>query len=396
MPKVKRKLIENEIKGAKPKDKAYKLYDEGGLLLLVRPSGTKVWQYPYKYNDKYNVFTIGKYGDVGSAEARRKRDEIKSLLKEGIDPSQNKKDEVIHRKDEAKNTFEIFAREWYSKQSWVPNHAKKVMSRLEKDVFTVIGRKPITEITTRDIITVLKNIEARGALDVAKRINQYCTAVFDYVISMGICDNNPASGCSKFVKTYEPQNRAHLTEDELPEFLENLNSANHLSLTILATKLLWLTFLRPSELRFAQWNEISEKKALWTVPAARMKKKKNVKREDHLVPLSLQALDVIRQIRNISGDGEILFPGQKRINQPISDVAFIKTVKKLSDNKSTPHGVRHLFSTIANEHGHNKDHIERQLDHVEKNKVRGIYNKALYLEDRKKLMQWWADYLDRV
>jgi len=391
MPKVKRKLTEVEIKNAKPKEKPYKLYDEGGLLLLIRPSGSKVWQYPYKYNDKYNVFTIGNHNLIGSKEARSKLIEIKDLLKQGIDPNQKKKDEVNSKVTENLNTFEALAREWYSKQTWAPKHAKNILSRLEKDVFNNIGRKPITEVSVRDIIIILKKIEERGALDVAKRINQYCTAIFDYAITMGICDNNPALGRSKFVKSYEVQNRAHLKEDEIPAFMKTLNAIEKPSMSVLAANLLVFTVLRPHELRGARWDEIDEEKALWIIPSHRMLKNKR----EHIIPLSKQALEVIQRIKVISGNYEILFPGQKRAIQPISDVALIKAVKGLTNNKSTPHGFRHLFSTIMNEKGFNHDHIERQLDHVEKNKVRGTYNKALYLEDRKKMMQWWADYLDR-
>lgn len=391
MPKVKRKLTELEIKKATPKDKAYKVYDEGGMMLLVRPSGIQVWQYPYKHNGKYNVYTIGRQDIIGSAEARRRLIEIKELLKQGIDPNQKKKDDANNKIDKNLNTFEALGRQWYAKQTWKPKHAKNIMSRLEKDVFNNIGRKPITDITVKDIIIILKKIEERGAPDVAKRVNQYCTAIFDYAINMGICENNPALGRSKFVKSYKTKNRDHLKEDEIPDFMKALEEANQLSISVLAAKLLSLTFVRPYELRFARWEEINEKDATWTIPAERMLKNGR----EFVIPLSKQALEVIGQIKKISGNHEILFPGQKRITQPISDVAVIKAVKNLTNKKSTPHGFRHTASTILNEKGFNHDHIERQLDHIDKNKVRGTYNKAKYLKERTKMMQFWADFLDR-
>ena len=393
MPKINRKLTEVEIRNAKPKAKPYRLYDEGDLRLLIRPSGTKVWQYRYIHDGKENIFTIGAYGQghgqVGAAEARQACAAAKALHKQGIDPNQHKKSRKHQAVLENKNTFELIARDWYCKQTWAPKHAKNIMSRLENDVFLQIGWKPIAEINVRDVMAVLKRIEERGALDVAKRINQYCTAIFEHAILQGLCDTNPAMGRAKFVKSYKPQNRSHLTERELPSFIKKLNEANPSSQSVLAVKLLALTFVRPGELRGALWEEIDVEKALWTIPASRMKMER-----EHLVPLSKQALAVIQKLRDINGDRIHLFPGNK--NKPISDVTLIKAVKKYTGGKATPHGFRHTASTILNEKGFNHDHIERQLAHIESNKVRGAYNKALYLEDRRNMMQLWADYLEEL
>jgi integrase len=394
MPKVIRKLTEKEIQAAKPQEKPYKLYDEGGLLLLVRPSGTKVWQYPYKLNDKYNVLTIGQYGStpdkVGTSHARKLRDEAKALLKQGIDPNKQKKDVYQQKVSENANTFEAVAREWYGKQNWAPKHSKNILSRMEKDVFGAIGWKPIAEVNVPDIMSILRRIEERGAPDVAKRINQYCSAVFEHAIVQGLCDMNPAQGRAKYIQGNKVQNRAHLTEKQLPAFLQRLEDPDNHSLMTLAVKLLVLTFVRPGELRGAAWEEINEKEKLWVIPASRMKIAR-----DHIAPLSKQALKTITQIREISGDSTLLFPGRKRVVQPISDVALIKAVKHLTNDKATPHGFRHTASTILNEQGFNRDHIEMQLAHVEQSKVRGTYNKAIYLEDRKVMMQAWANFLDK-
>lgn len=389
MPKVTTRLTETEIKNAKPQEKAYRLYDTDGLTLLVRPTGTKVWQYRYKFHGKANIYTIGKWPHVGSAKARGKQTELKDLLEQGINPNQKKKADRQTNIQASHHTFEALAREWYAKQTWAPKHAKNIMNRLEKDVFPIIGFKPIHLVTVPDVVAMLQSIEARGALDVARRINQYCTQVFEYAIVKGICEQNPAMGRSRFLKLPKRTNRAHMQESDLSAFLQNMAADPQGNILLhLATELLLLTFVRPDELRHARWSEIDEKGALWSIPAERMKKKR-----EHLVPLSKQALAIIRKIHDISGNRDILFPGQKP-HQPFSDVALIKTVKRLTDNKATPHGFRHTASTILNENDFPSDHVEMQLAHVQENRVKGTYNKALYLEQRHTMMQWWADYLD--
>lgn len=393
MPKVTKRLTDKAIQAAKPKAKAYRLYDEGGLMLLVRPSGTKVWQYPYKFDDSYNIHTIGQYGGtadkVGTADARKKRDEVKALLKQGIDPNKHKKETYQHKVSESSNTFEAAARDWYSKQNLAAKHGKNVLARLEKDVFGVIGWKPISEVSVRDIMAILKRIEERGAPDVAKRISQYCSAIFEHAIVQGLCDMNPALGRAKYIQGNKIKNRDHLSEKQLPAFLKRLNDPADQTYMTLAVKLLTLTFVRPGELLGAKWEEFDEKNKLWVIPASRMKMGR-----EHIVPLSKQALAAISALKKINGHSALLFPGRSG-KKPISDVALIRSVKTLTNDQATPHGFRHTASTILNERGFNADHIEMQLAHVEKSKVRGTYNKAIYLDDRKALMQAWADYLDK-
>lgn len=390
MPKLNRKLTDLEIRKAKPKQKAYKLYDQEGLMLLVRPSGRKVWQLPYKFAGKHNVFTIGCYDLVSAIEARKRRDEVKELIKRGLDPNQLKKQETKEIEEKSCNSFKAIAEDWYSKQKWSAKHAKNINSRLEKDVYQFIGKKPIVDVTVRDILNILKRIEDRGALDVARRINQYCTAIFDRAITLGLRDDNPALGRSKFIEAPERKNRLHLSEKELPEFLKELEAFKGKKTLNLMVKLLALTFVRPGELRGAKWEEVDFDNALWHIPQERMKKKR-----DHLVPLSKQALETIRELHQITSNTPFLFPGANW-RKPISDVGLIKAVRKLTNDKATPHGFRHTASTILNEKGFNGDHIEAQLAHYEENKVRGVYNKALYIEQRREMMQWWADYLDEV
>lgn len=271
MPKANRKLTEVEIKNAKPKNVDYKLYDEGGLRLLIRKSGTKVWQYPYKFHGKHNVFTIGKHGEeVTTAEARQKRDEIRKLVKEGIDPNDQKKAVRLKREYEHRNSFEEITKEWLQKQQWTPKYKASTQTRLENDIFPVIGHKPIMKITRQELLHALQRIEDRGALEMAARINQCCARIFDYALIKGICNSNPAIGLSKAIKSHKPQNRPYLRESQLPEFLKKLETYPGSELVKLAMKLLVLTFVRPGELRGARWDEINEEKAEWRIPAHRM------------------------------------------------------------------------------------------------------------------------------
>jgi len=363
-------------------------------MLLVRPSGTKVWQYPYKFDGKYNVCTIGQYPSVSIVEARQERDRIKKLLKEGINPNQHKQSTRFQNITESQNTFESVTRDWYSKKNWAEKHAKNVLSRMEKDVFKEIGSLPIASIKVPDIVAILKNIEKRGSLDVAHRINQYCSEIFEYAIGQGLCEMNPAAGRAKFIKKPERKNRKHLKEEDLSGFLQALEEDDKNPLINLVVRLSLHTFLRPGEVRKARWEEIDEENALWSIPAERMKKNSDTKkREPHLVPLSTQALSIIKQIRIFSGDSDLLFPGKTRHNKPFSDVAIIKAVKRLSDGKATPHGFRHTASTILNEKGFARHVIDKQMSHTDRNKLNAVYNKAEYLEERKNLMQSWANYL---
>lgn len=398
MPKMIKKLSEREVRSAKPKDKAYKLYDEGGLRVLVRKTGVKVFQYPYTYNGKSNTYTIGKYcpdgraGYVGLADARKLRDEVKAQLDEGIEPNRKKKAQKYNSQAKSKTTFEALGREWHSKGTWVAKHKKNILSALEKDVFPHIGHLQITKITTQDIIYVLSLVEERGAYDVAKRICQRCEAIFDYAYVKGVCKNNPALGRGKFVKYRQSKARPHLKETQLPEFLNKLDDYHGRDYIRLALKLLVITFVRPGELRYGLWSEIDFKKRLWRIPAERMKMDR-----DHIVPLSRQAVLILKELHEITGHSDLLFPGLRSPHKPISDVTLLKVIQLLGyvdENKITPHGFRHTASTILNEHRFDKDFIEKQLAHKDKNRVRSVYNHAEYLDERRKMMQWYADHMD--
>jgi integrase len=391
MPKIKAKLTDVQIKNLKPKAKAFKQADEGGLNLLIRPSGTKVWQVPYQLADKYNVYTIGQYPDISAAEARKRRDEIKNLISQGIDPNLNKKAQRLTNQGQSDRTFEAIATEWFEQQVWVTKHRKNIQKKFAEDVFTKIGPYQIEKVKPADVVVVLKAIEARGSIDVAKRTCQHMSAIFEYAIVKGVCEYNPAMGRSKVIKSVPVKHRPHLREEQLHKFLNDLDHYRGGRLVQLAMKLLMLTMLRPGELRNGRWEEIDFKKKLWRIPSSRMKM-----RREHIVPLSRQALDILEEMKAISGKGELIFPGNRSPHRPISDVTLTKVLIILGygGGVATAHGMRATASSILNEKGFNRDAIERQLAHVEGNKVRAAYHHTEYLEERQKMMQWYADFLE--
>ena len=400
MPKRPLRLSDKVIQTAPLKEKDYRLYDLDGLCILIRKTGRKVWQYHYKYNDKRKTFTIGQYirkgvpGHVALKDARTARHEVRLLLDQGIDPNTHKKDKILRARGDEKLTFEALGREWHSKGTWVIKHSKNILKSLEDDVFPIIGWKQITAVTRHDIIEVITKIEERGAYDVAKRVCQRCESIFDYAIDKAVCEDNPALGRAKIIKRPKSKPRPHFKEHELPEFLHNLSGYHGRDYVRMAMRLLVLTFMRPGELRNLRWDDIDEDMAIIRIPAERMKMER-----DHIVPLSKQALELLMQCKCITGANALLFPSIKNNRKPISDVTLTKVLRVMGyigEKKVVPHGFRHTASTILNERGFNRDHIEKQLAHVEKNKVRGIYNHAEYLEQRREMMQWWADHLDKL
>ena len=402
MPKQSVGLSDKDVQNAKPRSKPYKLYDKDGLCLLIRKTGTKVWQYHYQYKNKRKTHTIGQYlgkripGHISLKEARMEKHAARALLDQGIDPSAHKRERINGKRGDEEKTFEALGREWHSKGTWVLKHSKNILKSLEDDIFPIIGSKQITDVTRQDIIAVLSKVEEREAFDVAKRICQRCEAIFDYAIIKGVCGDNPAVGRSKYIQKPKSKPRPHFKENQLPEFLNKLDEYHGREYIRMALELLVLTFLRPGELRNVRWDDIDEKEKALIVPAERMKMDR-----DHSVPLSRQALGLLKELKKVTGNNPLLFPSVKNNQKPISDVTLTKVLRvlkcKAKDGRNVvPHGFRHTASTILNEHGFNSDHIERQLAHVDKNKVRGVYNHAEYMPDRRKMMQWWADHLDAL
>ncbi|NCO04308.1 MAG: tyrosine-type recombinase/integrase [Alphaproteobacteria bacterium] len=396
MPKIIKRLTNQEISNAESKEKPYRLNDGDRLHLLIRPNGRKVWQVSYTLAGKKNTHTIGEFssdnriGFVSLKEARELRDCVIKLVKDGVDPNQRKQDVI--KKNEGIKTFEEIARQWHEKGNWVERYKKRIISSLENDAFPFIGKKPISQITRADINAVASQIEGRGKLEAAKRVIKRCEAVIDYSIHLGLCDQNVAMGVTRFMKAHVKKHRPFLKEKDFPEFLNKLDNYQGRDYIKIAMGLQILTFVRPGELRNAPWSEIDFENKIWRIPAKRMKM-----RRDHIVPLSKQALNLLAHLKGITGSGKLLFPAVNKAYKPISDTALLKVLKTMGyvdEKKITVHGFRHSASTLLNENQFNADAIEMQLAHASKNQIRGTYNHAQYLDERTKMMQWYADYLD--
>jgi len=387
-------LSDTAIRKAKPKAKPFKLADGGGLYLLVQPSGSKWWRYKYRFAGKEKLLALGSYPETNLMEAREQHLQARKLLAAGNDPGEAKRVAKRLVSIKAENTFEPLAREWLeqNKNQWSKLYAADVTKRLENHIFPKLGHRPLAEITTTDILDVLRVIEASGALDMAQRLMQVCGQVFRYAITTARAERNPVTDLRGALKTPVRKHHAYLKADELPEYLEKLEAYDGGVETKLALKFLLLTFVRTVELRGAEWPEINFDKAEWRIPAERMKMK-----DLHIVPLSKQAMAVLAELKKHTGNRKHLFPNQHNPVKVMSENTILFALYRMGyHSKATGHGFRATASTILNEHGFHSDVIERQLAHVERNKVRAAYNHAEYLPERRKMMQWWADYIDGI
>ena len=387
-------LSDTAIRKAKPKAKPFKLADAGGLYLLVQPSGSKWWRYKYRFAGKEKLLALGSYPETSLMQAREQHLQARKLLAAGNDPGEAKRTakQVVSLK--AENTFESIAREWHeqSRNQWSKIYADDVTKRLENHIFPRLGHRPLAEITTLDVLDVLRVIEASGALDMAQRLMQVCGQVFRYAITTGRAERNPVTDLRGALKTPVRKHHAYLKADELPEYLQKLDAYDGGVETKLALKFLLLTFVRTVELRGAEWPEINFDKAEWRIPAARMKMK-----DLHIVPLSKQAMAVLAELKKHTGNRKHLFPNQHNPVKVMSENTILFALYRMGyHSRATGHGFRATASTILNEHGFHSDVIERQLAHVERTKVRAAYNHAEYLPERRKMMQWWADFLEEA
>ncbi len=387
-------LTDVSIRNAKPKEKTYKLTDGGGLSLWVQPSGGKWWRYRYRFAGKEKMLSLGIYPDVGLADARERLAKARKILAAGNDPSEEKKEVKRQLAIQSANSFEAVAREWLEnrKEKWTPKHAKQVLMRLEKDVFPKIGHRPIAEVTASELLAVGRAIEARGASELAHRALQYCGQVFTYAIITDRAERNPAADLRGALKPVKKKHHAYLKAHELPEFLSTLEDYDGHPQTRLAMKLLLLTFVRTAELRGALWTEVDFDKAEWRIPGERMKM-----RDPHIVPLSRQALEVLRELQPLTGHWQYIFPNQHKPSNHMSENTLLYALYRMGyHSRATGHGFRATASTILNEQGFRNDVIERQLAHAERNQVRASYNHAQYLKERREMMQWWGDYIERA
>ena len=388
------KLNARQVDAAKPREKAYKLADGAGLYLEVVPSGSRYWRMKYRFNGKEKRMAFGVYPAVSLAQARALRDEAKKKLAEGIDPSFAKKEEKLVRDVQLNNTFQAVALEWHGTKvsRWSEGYASDIIEAFNKDIFPYIGQQPVNEIKPLVLLNVLRRMENRGATEKAKKVRQRCSEVFRYAIVTGRAEYNPAADLTSAMSGHESKHYPFLTVEELPDFFKALSGYTGSPLVVLAARLLILTGVRTGELRGAFWSEFDLEKAVWEIPADRMKMKR-----PHLVPLSTQALEIVQQLKVMSGQYPLVFPGRNDPRKTMSEASINQVFKRIGyTGKVTGHGFRHTMSTILHEEGFNTAWIETQLAHVDKNAIRGTYNHALYLEGRREMMQWYADYINSI
>ena len=388
------KLTARQVDTSKPKDKPYKLSDGGGLYLLVNPNGSRYWRLKYRIAGKEKLLALGVYPDITLAEARQKRADAKKVLAAGGDPGQEKQEEKQAKEQAVANSFERLAMEWHSHKStsWSEGYAEHLLMYLKKDIFPFIGQKAITDISQVEMLNVLRKMEQRGVLDKLKKTRQACRQIFTYAIITGRAEHNPVSDLAGALKSPKQQHYPHLLVDQIPDFLRALSEYSGSTITRNATRLLMLTGLRTIELRASEWGDIDFDKGVWNIPAERMKM-----RRPHLVPLSSQVRELLEEIHQLTGRGKYVFPGRNDAGKPMSEASINQVIKRIGyDGKATGHGFRHTMSTILHEQGYNTAWIETQLAHVDKNSIRGTYNHAQYLDGRREMLQWYADYMQAL
>ena len=405
MPKVTfNALSDTAIRNAKPTKKQYKLFDGQGLFVLIHPNGSKYFRFRYKLNNKEKMMALGVYPETTLKQARELRLEAQRLVSEGIDPVLFRQEEKSRLETERnvqsllnERNFEKVAREWLEVESvqMTPKHSKEARRSLENHVFSIIGAQPIDSVSTRDVKKVLLKLQGSGKIETAHRIHQRIRSIFQFAIMNDWTERNPAADLYKLLQPVKKSRMQSLPLKELPEYLRSLDKADNLHyVTRTALKLIIMLFVRTRELIEAKWEEINFEQALWRIPAERMKM-----RVEHLVPLPTQAMKLIRELHSLTGHGIYIFPGDRNPNQPMSNNTLLYggIYRMGYRSRATIHGFRTLASSILNESGEwNPDAIERQLAHSEKDQVRAAYNRAQYLEERKRMMQWYADYLEKI
>ena len=394
-------LTDTAIRGTKPGQKPFKIYDRDGLFLLVNTGGSKLWRWRYRFDGKEKLMALGEYPFVNLSHARELHFSARKTLASGTDPMAERKAEVDAkqketqaRQREAESSFEMVARKWWAWWSIGKSrrHTETLMSRLEADVLPVIGHVSVDAVEPRHIRDILLTIEKRGASDVAKRAHQSIGQIFRFAIARDLAIRNPATDFRPrdILAAAKTENFAHVDEKDLPELLVKMDNYNGDAPTLLGLKLMAYCFPRTSELIEAPWTEFDLDRARWDIPAERMKMK-----TPHIIPLSRQAIEVLRALRLITGNGKLVFPGANDKNKPMSNNTILFALYRLGyQGRMTGHGFRGLASTILNENDFNDEHVDLQLAHMKRNKVSAAYNQAKYLKQRTEMMQWWADYLD--
>ena len=389
-------LTPSAVSNAKPQAKAYKLADERGMYLLVKPDGGRWWRFDYRRPDtrKRNTLSLGTFPDVSLRKARDRRDEARTLLADGIDPGDERKAKKAAGAERAANSFAAIAEEWLAKQSarMAPATLSKARWTFDDLVFPWIGSRPIAEIDAPEMLKLLRRIEERGAHETTHRTKQRCSQIFRYAVATGRATQDPTAALRGALAPVVSTSRAAITDPaKVGELLRAIDGYSGGLIARCALKLAPLVFVRPGELRKADWNEFDLEAAVWRVPASKMKM-----REEHIVPLPVQAVAILRELHPLTGRGQYVFPGERSASRPMSENTVNAALRRMGFDKDTMtgHGFRALASTRLNEMGWAPDIIERQLAHAERNKVRAAYNRAQYLTERTRMMQAWADYLD--
>lgn len=385
------------VKNAKSTDKPYKLADSGGLYLLVNPRGSKLWRFDYRFAGKRKTLALGAAQEVALAEARELRDEARKAVRAGIDPGEVRKTAKVREVVDQGKRFEVVAKRWFEarKSRWVEGYSDRIWSRVEADVLPELGPLAVEAVTADDVLRVLRAIEGRGAIETARRVGNYVQDIFRLAKAERLIVANPADDIRDALAARPPaKRRAALKAADLPRFLSDLRQYQGEVQTRLALTFALLTFVRTSEIRFARWEEFENlhgAEPLWRIPAERMKM-----RAEHLVPLAKQAVDVLDEVKALTPGSEFLFPAPT-VAGVMSENTMIYALYRMGyHSRATVHGFRATASTILNEKGFNRDWIERQLAHAERDEIRAAYNAAEWLPQRRRMMTWWADFLEQT
>jgi integrase len=388
-------LTDTAIRKVKPAVKPYKLSDERGLFLLVTPGGGKWWRFKYRFGGKEKQLSLGTYPDVGLKDARDRRDEARKLLANEIDPGENRKIQKAAKTEQGANSFEVVAREWFAKYSpgWASSHSDKIIKRLERDLFPWIGNKPISMISALDLLTVLRRIESRGALETAHRTLQNSGQIFRYAVATGRTQGDPSGGLKGALAPWKPKHYAAIVEPaKLAQLLRSIDEYQGNLITRSALRLLPLVFVRPGELRLAKWSEIDLDAGEWRYFVTKTK-------QDHIVPLSTQSIAILKELHGLTGQGMYVFSGLRAHDRPMSENTVNAALRYMGYDKETMtgHGFRAIARTLLDEELRFEPHvIEHQLAHGVRDPLGRAYNRTSHLVERKRMMQVWADYLDKL
>ena len=387
------KLTDTFLRGLKANGAVRKYSDGGGLYIHVSLAGGRLWRMGYRFGGKQKTLSFGQYPVVSLKTARNRREESKRLLAAGIDPAEHKKAVKLALWTETRNSFEVVAREWYGKRSgfWAAGHARNVLSRLERHVLPLVGARPVNLVTAPELLDVLRRIESTGAVDTAHRVLRNCGEIFRYAISTGRSERDIAADLKGALSPVRSVGFATIIDTkEIGALLRDIDAYAGNPIVRASLRVAPYVFVRPGELRRAEWAEIDFDKAEWRIPAAKMKM-----RRPHIVPLARQVVDILEDLKSYSGRTPFLFPSMRAVGTPISDMTLLAGLRRMGYDRETMtvHGFRSMASTLLNERGYNRDWIERQLAHCERDSIRAAYNYAEYLPERRRMMQEWADYL---